>query len=208
MTATMVEHAHTIFPEMMTHPVLFTHSHPKTMMILGDDDQHILREVLKHSNVLKIHHEQPNNDPLNDKRVHFYEKTSATWFTALNPHAIDIIINATDPNQGEIKGLFDLLNHDGILIQQSVSPFEMNPLKSLITLLRQTGFSDLQLLNFPQPNYATGWRSIVMALKNGIFKRLREKVIYNKPFKTHYYNFDVHKAAAVLPEFMRHDKLF
>ena len=42
-----------------------------------------------------------------------------------------------------------------------------------------------------------------MATKRAAFKRVREKEIFNRPFTTRYYNYDVHKAALVLPEFMR-----
>ena len=111
-----------------------------------------------------------------------------------------------DPEQA--KQHFELLHQDGILMQQTVSPFAIDPLKSHICALRDMGFSDLQLLSFSQPHAANGERSIIMALKNGMFRRIREKIIFNKPFKTEYYNFDVHKAAAALPEFIRESNIF
>jgi hypothetical protein len=43
----------------------------------------------------------------------------------------------------------------------------------------------------------------MMATKCPIFPRIREKDIYNKTFVTRYYNFDTHKAACVLPEFVK-----
>lgn len=203
MTETIEEHADLIFSEMMAHPVLFTHPNPKKIILLGDHTHLILHEVLKHSNILEVHPIETRPDQEENSKLIFN-----TELSSLKANSIDIIINASDLNLNKTKQLFNLLHKDGILLQQSVSPFAINPLKSLTHVLHQTGFSDVQLLSFPQPNYETGWRSILMALKYGMFKRLREKVIFNKPFKTAYYNFDVHKAATVLPEFIRDSNLF
>jgi len=190
-----------IFFEMMAHPVLFTHQNPKKIVLLGDNTHLILPEVLKHSNIVEIHEIAPRSGQYVDNKLVFH-----TELSSLKADSVDIIINASDLDI--TQQLFGLLHKDGILIQQSVSPFAINPLKSSIHALHQTGFSDVQLLSFPQPNYSTGWRSILMALKHGMFKRLREKIIYNKPFKTAYYNYDMHKAATVLPEFIRDSNLF
>ncbi|HEX2549258.1 MAG TPA: polyamine aminopropyltransferase, partial [Gammaproteobacteria bacterium] len=102
-----------------------------------------------------------------------------------------------------LKNYYPLLQTNGILIQKSVSPFEIATLQHLIQDLKSVGFTECQILNFPQPSLDSGWRTAVMAMKQGVFKRLREKNIFNKTFKTHYYNFDVHQASLVLPEFMR-----
>ncbi len=203
MTETIEKHADLIFSEMMVHPVLFTHANPKKIVLLGNNIHLILHEVLKHTHLLEVHHIESQIDQYTNNKLVFH-----TELSSLKANSIDIIINASDLNLNITKQLFDLLHKDGILIQQSVSPFAINPLKSFTHALHQTGFSDVQLLSFPQPNYETGWRSILMALKHGMFRRLREKIIFNKPFKTAYYNFDVHKAATVLPEFMRDSNLF
>lgn len=202
MTETIEKNAELIFPEMMAHPVLFTHPNPKRIILSGENTHLILHEVLKHTNILEIHQIENNDQISNNKRVF------NTEIRSLKTHSMDIIINASNLNLNITKVFFDLLHKDGILIQQSVSPFDINRLKSLTLDLHQLGFSDIQLLSFPQPNYTLGWRSILMALKNGMFKRLREKLIFNKPFKTAYYNFDVHRAAIVLPEFIRDSNLF
>ena len=88
-------------------------------------------------------------------------------------------------------------------MQQSESLFDEKKLQSLTKHLKAIGFCDLQILHFPQPDYASGWRSAVMALKNGIFNRVREKSVFNKSFETRFYNFGMHNAAIALPEFMK-----
>jgi spermidine synthase len=42
------------YHEMMSHPVLFTHPDPKSVLIIGGGDCGLLREVLKHPNVAKV----------------------------------------------------------------------------------------------------------------------------------------------------------
>lgn len=201
-----MEQAHSIFPEMMSHPVLFAHHHPKKVAIVGDEDHRILQEVLKHNHINEIHHASKHPSE-NNTRIITHTDSDFSWTKQLEPN-LDVIIHAAESSSPLLQIYFHLLNKDGILIQQSESPFQYDKLKSSMKLLQNTGFSDLQILSFPQPHFSSGWRSAIMAIKQGIFKRIREKMIFNKPFKTHYYNFDIHKAATVLPEFMRDDTLF
>jgi spermidine synthase len=166
-----------IFQEMMSHPALFSHPHPKKIGILGDQNGSILKEVSKHPVIAK------------------------QWRTAKN--SFDIVINAESCDDLLIAELFQSLHPGGILVQSSGSPFNPNELKSTIKQLESAEFTDVQILSFPQPDYAYGWRSALMAIKQGGLYRVREKDIFNKKFKTMYYNFDVHKAALVLPEFLK-----
>lgn len=191
------EHADIIFPEMMSHPALFIHHHPKKIAIFGDKDNRILAEVLKHPQAVEILHEHPKTK---DPRI-LPKKNNYT-------ELLDVIINAATADSKQLKHFFNRLNKEGILVQQGTSPFQLSQLKQITDQLQKAGFSDLQFLNFPQPDFASGWHTAIMALKQGVFKRLREKLIFNKPFKTLYYNFDIHKAASVLPEFMRKMDLF
>jgi len=195
----------TIFHEMMSHPALFTHPHPMKVAIVGDEDSHILQEVIKHEHLGEITFISNKNATITNAnpKIHVYAGNTANWIKNTAPHSFDIIIHAAQPNTELLNHFFTLLSVGGILIQQSTSPFEMAAIKSLADQLRLTGFNDQQILNFPQPSFSTGWRSIIMATKQANFKRIREKAIFSKPFKTYYYNLDTHKASLVLPEFMR-----
>jgi spermidine synthase len=190
-----------IFCEMMSHPALFSHQNPKIVGIIGDNDQAILSEVLKHTHLTEVQHIQTThlNQSPEDLRIKHYEYSD--WLQI--SHSLDLLITLTEPTSELLQHYFNQLNQNGILIQVAASPFDPHLLKSLLTEIKKTGFHDLQTLHFPQPNYPAGWRMAIIALKQGVFKHLREKDIYNKPFKTHYYNFDIHRASLVLPEFMR-----
>lgn len=196
-----------IFREMMSHPVLFTHPEPKKIAILGDEDNNILYEVLKHSALSEVLHIKKNQTLIQetDPRVKVIFDDPTVWISKLMPDSYDILINLTTPTADQLQNYYTILHKRGILLQQSDSPFQLTILKSLAENLQAAGFGDLQIIKFPQPSFLTGWRSALMALKQGFFNRVKEKEIYNKTFKTDYYNFDMHQASTALPEFMRKD---
>jgi spermidine synthase len=188
-----------IFSEMMSHPVLFSHHNPKTVSIIDDENDAILCEVLKHTRLMEIQLIKKNNhkNAYQDPRIKSYDSAHGI------PSSSDIIITLSESTPELLSHYFNQLTQYGILIQVSASPFDIQPLKTLVMQLKNTGFCDIQTLHFPQPTYPSGWRLAMLALKQGVFKRVREKDIFNKSFKTHYYNFDIHCASLVLPEFMR-----
>ncbi len=196
-----------IYREMMSHPALFAHSLPKKVAIIGDENHEILLEVLKHHNITYVCHiaQQPTLHILTDKRVDVLIGEPEPWLKATASASLDILIIAKNANPDLFDHYFNLLNSDGMLIQQGGSLFEPSALKTLQTKLKLTGYSDIHFLSFPQPHFSSGWRTSAIAKKVGNIRRPREKDVFNKVFATRYYNFDIHKAALVLPEFLREE---
>ncbi len=197
---------HVILCEMLTHPALFSHPRAKTVAIIGDVDEGILTEVVKHAHVQHIQHITPATTTRPDARVHPVTESSTTWLAHAPPGSLDILIVAEDTqltSLSHFKACLRALHSHGVLVQLCTSTFDLTALVATHRHLQTSGFADIQLLNFPQPHYQTGWRSAMMASHQGHFKRLSEKNIFNKSFATHFYNFDMHRAALVLPEFMR-----
>lgn len=208
------------YHEMMTHPALFTHPRPQSVAIVGHH-YGILQEVLKHPHVTQVHCipeaieveeavsryfpalEKAKRDP----RVHYHAMDPASWIQACQTETFDVVIQnqSVDGYQPEhYPYLFSLLRPEGILMQPCpFSLFELTPSKPLFQTLEHAGFPYWQLLHFPQPSYPTGWRVTIMAMKYETIKRVREKDVFNRNFTTRYYNFDTHKAALAMPEFMR-----
>lgn len=172
-----------IYQEMMSHLPVFAHPKPQQIAILHDNNRSIEQEILKHPAINQIHHSET--------------------LPLLAANSLDILIIADGKTENCYKNHFQLLNSNGILVQQSESPFDLAALKHIQQLLQSAGFLDIHTLHFPQPSCKAGWRAAVLAVKHGVLKRPREKDIFNKPFRTRYYNLDVHKAAFALPEFMR-----
>jgi spermidine synthase len=215
-----------LYHEMMTHPVLYTHPHPKIVWIIGGGDCGSLKEVLKHpelESAVQIEIDEgvtrlaelyfpelcaSNHDP----RAQLLFIDGIQWVKDAPDASVDIIIiDSTDP-VGPAEGLFNAafyreclrcLRPDGILAQQSESPlFHLDLIESMHTSLRSAGFISTRTLFFPQFIYPSGWWSGTLAGK-GDLNFFREGDARAKQFATRYYNAEIHRAAFVAPEFFR-----
>jgi spermidine synthase len=210
MTESFAEYDHLILQEMLVHPALFTHAKAAKIAIIGHNNDGILQETLKHPHLQEIWQIVPTQPQLapNDPRLHYFVGSNLNWLSQIASDSFDIIIVAdesADASPSVYQLYLKALHADGILIQAGDSLFNMNHLKARLSLMEKVGFKDKQVLHFPQPNYPSGSRTATMGIKLGSFKRVREKDIFNKSFITRYYNFDVHKASSVMPEFMREE---
>ncbi|MDR3490562.1 MAG: polyamine aminopropyltransferase [Gammaproteobacteria bacterium] len=212
MSELLNEYDNFIHAEMMTHPALFTHAGAKKIAIFDGKNDSLLLEVLKHPSVTDVWQLNALGDEevySSDPRFHFQPDKPIEWLAQLEPASLDIIISDNNPTavlsntfyENSLRALAD----NGILIRQCISQFNPLRLKATYQAVKKAGFSDLQILHFTLPGSPAGCGAAILALKNGSFKRLREKEIYNKSFATRYYNFDVHKASLALPEFIRED---
>lgn len=216
-----------IYHEMMSHPALFSHAHPRHVVIIGGGDCGTLQQVAKHScienitqieideRVMRISEEYfPELSSANqDSRVTFEFKDAIEWMRTTKSESIDIIIvDSTDP-VGPAEGLFKkvfyqscyrALTKDGIIIQQSESPLIHweSITKPMQEEMIAAKFSEVETLFFPQPVYPTGWWSTTMAAKNDI-QLVRDKDLKKLCFETKYYNYDIHLAAFAKPSFLR-----
>ena len=216
-----------LYHEMMSHPALFTHPDPKAVVIIGGGDCGTLREVLRHPGVKtavqcdideqvtrmaeKYFPElcESNADP----RAQVLFDDGIAYMKNAAPGSLDVVIvDSTDP-VGPAEGLFNeafyascakALRPGGILVQQSESPLvHLSLIKAMRHHMAAAGFAHCRTLPFPQPCYPTGWWSCTLARKGGEIAGFRERGAQSKSFKTRYYNVDVHRAALVMPEFMR-----
>lgn len=216
-----------IYHEMMCHPALFSHAHPKNIAIVGGGDCGTLQQVAKHSCVEQITQIEidervtrlseeyfPELCTFNrDPRVTFVFSDAIDWVKHTPQNSLDIIIvDSTDPI-GPAKGLFQkqfyldcwsALTDNGLLIQQSESPLVHweSITKPMHKEMQSAGFNQTKTLFFPQPVYPTGWWSATMASKNDLHL-VRDTDAKNLPFDTKYYNYDIHLSAFALPSFLK-----
>lgn len=218
-----------VYHEMMSHAPLFTHSNPQQVVIIGGGDCGTLREVLKHpgvkqawqididERVTRVAEQyfpalcESNGDP----RATLLFDDGIQWIKDAAAESLDlIIVDSTDP-VGPALGLFSeqfyrdcqrALRAGGILVQQSESPlYHMGIIKPMHQAMRSAGYQDTLTLNFPQVSYPSGWWSATMAGKGRALGEFREADARNKPFETHYYNAEIHRAALATPEFFRRE---
>jgi spermidine synthase len=202
-----------IYDEMMVHPVLFTHAKASKVALIHGKNRGIAQEILKHPHVTElclINSACQTDGAEKDSRLQWQQGDTSAWLENIHPESFDVIIIADTAGlpaftQATYQQYRRALAKDGILVCPSDSLFQLNGLKSSYQAMQEAGFEDLHVLHFPQPSFPSGSRAAIMASNKGAFKRIREKDIFNKPFATRYYNYDVHHAALVMPEFMRQE---
>ena len=216
-----------LYHEMISHPALFSHPEPKSIVIIGGGDCGTLKEVLKHQGVEQVLQVEIDErvtrlaeqyfpelcESNQDPRAEFYFGDGIKWMQEAADNSIDIIIvDSTDPI-GPAEGLFNkafyqqcrrVLGENGLLVQQSESPiFHFELLKAMRNAMTDAGFKQCQTLNFPQPCYPSGWWTATIASCNTNCQQFREQASEQKPFATKYYNKAIHQAALAAPEFFK-----
>lgn len=215
-----------IYHEMMTHPVLFTHTNPKVVVVVGGGDCGTLQEVLKHQQVRKAVQVEidervtrvseeyfpelcaANGDP----RAEFVFQDAIQWMREAGEASLDVIILDTTDPVGQAARLFSpefyadclqALRDGGILVAQSESPlFNAELIQHIHKSMREAGAADVATIHFPQCTYPSGWWSATMARKGQQFKGFRETAARKKTFATRYYHADIHFACQALPSFL------
>ena len=215
-----------LYHEMMAHCGLFTHQDPQQVAIIGGGDCGTLREVLKHSSIK--HATQVDIDERvtrlaekyfpelcssnSDPRATLAFEDGTAWIKNTAPASLDVIIvDSTDPiGPGEglfteefYRNCFNALKEDGLLIQQSESPYyHLALIQSMHQKMRNGGFACSQLFNFPQPCYPSGWWTATLAGKQAHLPSFRKQAVLEKNFSCKYYNEDIHESAQALGNFV------
>lgn len=216
-----------IYHEMMVHPALYTHPHPRRVLVIGGGDCGCLHEVLKHSGVIAAELVEldervtrvserffpelctANDDP----RASLHFTDGVEWVAQADPGAYDVIIvDSTDPI-GQAARLFQApfyascrraLGNEGMLIVQSESPLiHLELIQSIRAEMGTAGFQRVSSLHFPQCTYPSGWWSATLAGGQLPHAEFREPDARAKMFTTRYYNADIHRAALAQPSFMQ-----
>jgi len=219
------------YHEMMSHPVMFTHTNPQNVLIIGGGDCGTLQAVLKHPEVKTVQQIDIDERVTRLSEIYFPELCTSNnddraelmfidgiqWVKDAAQESYDVIIvDSTDP-VGPAEGLFSksfyeqchrVLKSDGILVQQSESAlFHMKILKDMYKAMLNAGFQSQSTLFFPQSVYPSGWWSATMTAKDGDLTAFRQVDAEDKTFETDYYNAEIHRAALAAPEFFKRDMM-
>lgn len=208
------------YSEMMAHVPLCSHPDPKRVLIIGGGDGAILREVLRHPLVntctlIDIDEEVINasktflptvgcelENPRADVRCMDaleYIKTTADRFDI-------VIVDSTDPVDFA-AGLFQapfysdikrILNPKGMMVELTESPFADTALMRQAIDQMRTVFPVVRMYWGAVPTYPTGmWTYCAASLAPDPATPIRS------PEGTRYYTNEIHRAAFVLPPFLR-----
>ena len=215
-----------IYHEMMTHPVLFTHTNPKVVVVVGGGDCGTLKEVLRHKQVQKAVQVEIDErvtrvsekffpelcESNNDPRAEFVFRDAIQWMQETKADSLDVVILDTTDPVGQAARLFSpefygdclrAMRDGGILVAQSESPlFNADLIQHIHTAMKEAGAEDVATIHFPQCTYPSGWWSATMARKGQKLKGYRETAARKKTFATRYYNADIHFACQALPSYL------
>lgn len=215
------------YHEMLVHPTMFTHDHPKKVLIIGGGDCGTLTRVLQHKSTEKVVMVELDELVTKVSKKYFPHLVSSTQDPRVSIIFTDgikyvhnctdkydvILVDSTDP-VGPAEGLFRLnffkdcfkiLDEDGILCLQSESPW-ITELAELISQVNQ----DLKSL-FPivkaygaaiQTYQAGFWLFQIASKKYHPLSAEIERKIIEANLNTKYYNSKIHYAAFILPTFV------
>ena len=215
-----------VYHEMMAHVPLFTHPHPKKILIIGGGDGGVAREVLRHKSVTQCTLVEIDKMVTHVAKKYFPKIASSfknpnlklkiqdgVQFVKNSKQKFDIVlVDSTDPfgpakalfSKAFYKNVFQILSKEGILVVQAESPFfEIETQKYILQSLK-TSFPFVSLYNYNNTVYPGGLWSFAFASKKyhplKDFKPNNKKI---KQMKLSYYNSDIHKAAFAQPEFVK-----
>ncbi|PIS03063.1 MAG: polyamine aminopropyltransferase [Chlamydiae bacterium CG10_big_fil_rev_8_21_14_0_10_42_34] len=216
-----------IYHEMMAHVPLLAHDNPKSVLIIGGGDGGLLREVLKHEQLQTI--VQVEIDPTIIEISKKYLPTlssgafenprakiviqDAAQYVKETPLKFDVIICDSNDPEGPAKVLFssgfykdckNLLNPDGIFVNQNGVPFMQKDELQLTRKNRQPHFKHVAFYTAPIPTYvggfmAFGWASDKDYKLTEEMLKLRLKEMATK---MKYYTPAIHLGSFALPQYM------
>lgn len=212
-----------VYHEMISHVALNTHPNPKKVLVIGGGDGGVIREIIKHPSVEKAILVEIDRRVVETSKQYLPEiacglddpKVEVLYedgikYVENHKNEFDIIItDSTDPI-GPAVGLFegsfykscyDALKEDGIFVAQTESPYYDEELIPKVQKDIRSLYPITKLYLAFIPTYPGGCWSFTMGSK----KYDPETVdLSAKPtYTTRYYNHDVHKAAFMLPNFVR-----
>lgn len=217
-----------IYHEMITHVPMAVNPEIKNVLIIGGGDGGTVRELTRYKAIDSIDVVEIDElvvkvsrqyltftaDSFNDKRVRIFIDDGVNFVKKSENRYDLIIIDSTDPI-GPGEGLFTLdfykdcykaLKADGMLINQNESPYYSNNAKEMIRAhQKQKSIFDISLLyQYMIPTYGSGyWFFGFSSKKYHPVNDIKEDRWRNLGLKTRYYNLGVHKAAFVLPNYVK-----
>ena len=214
-----------VYHEMIAHVPLFSHPHPKDVLIIGGGDGGTAREVLKHKDInctmaeidslvitackkhLKTTACSFNNATLNLK------VEDGAEFIKKHPSSFDVVIvDSSDPvgpssilfGADFYKNVFKALKSKGIAVAQAGNSFyDLNNQKNTLRMCRKL-FKTAGFYNYNNLTYPAGSWSFLFASKGAHpIKNFNRERVKKSKIKFRYYNPEIHKSSFTQPEFVK-----
>lgn len=219
---TLVERDRFIYHEMLVHPALYSHPHPRRVVIIGGEDGGCLSEVLKHVRIEEVvrlgtdrrldrvcrEHFPDLHTATEDPRVRCIGDDAIAWLEQADRGSVDVILvdapRSLETTPGLLAKALHALGSQGLLVQASGSPVihAERFIRPMHDAMRRAGFLDALTLQFPQSLYPTGWWTLTTACTDMPIMFCREEQAEEHPFETRYYNAAIHRTSIATPQFL------
>jgi len=211
------------YQEMISHVPLCAHKNPKRVLVVGGGDGGVLREVVKHDSVEIVDLCEIDQDVIdvskmylpfmaegfNNPKVRIHIEDGFVFLKNKKNEYDVIITDSSDPigpasslyQGGYFSLLKESLREGGIICSQAESIYlHMNIIKELVETCKKV-FTNVEYAYVTIPSYPSGQIGFVLCSADSCKKPKRK--ISEKEVLSKYYNYDIHSAAFVLPEFAK-----
>ncbi len=218
-----------VYHEMLAHVPIFAHGQVRTVLIVGGGDGGCLEEVLKHPveravmveidrgvvDLCRQYLPSIGGGAFDDPRAELVIADGARFVEQTDARFDVIIVDSTDPvGPGEalfgeafLAGCRRCLDDGGVLVTQSGVPFvqeqELRDAHARLSkLFRDAAFYLATVPTYTGGDLAFGWASDAPGRRDVPLETL-ERRFEAAAIETRYYNPAIHRAAFVLPEYIR-----
>lgn len=212
-----------VYHEMITHVPLFTHKDPRNVLVVGGGDGGVIKEILKHDSVKRIVLAEIDQEVIANSKKYLpkisygldnekLEIMIGDGIKYVKDHKNEfdvVIIDSTDPigpavglfSKDFYKSVYECLKDDGIIVAQTESPFIYGELINKLSKMFKEIYPIVKPYICTIPTYPGSLWTFTMGSK----RYDPEKVDINKipDIDTKYYTREIHKAAFVLPKFIK-----
>lgn len=217
-----------MYHEMLAHVAMFSHPNPKSVLVVGGGDGGTLREVLRHPQVEKAvlceidkrvvdlsKQYLKTGIAFESEKVEVIFENGAEYIKHIRNQFDVIIIDSTDPTAGEgghlftqdfYKSCYDALKDNGVMTAEAENPlYDFGWLKIAYKRIR-AAFPIVRVYQGFMPTYPSGYWLYIFASKGqDPLKDIRVEDAQRMSGELKYYNEEIHKAAFVLPNFIKRE---
>lgn len=208
------------YHEMLVHPSLVTHSDPQNILVIGGGDGGVLKEILRYpvkkvclveidGQVIDVAKKYfPWLSPaLKDERVELVISDGSEFIQKSRKKFDVVIVDSSEPVGPSLtlhakdfyEGLKSRLTKGGIVLAQVGSPFyHFKAFHEKASFLKNI-FQVVSFYTSPVPTYPGGSWGYVFLSEGTQPTNIKR----NPPPGLKYYNLDVHRAAFMLPNFLK-----
>uniref|UniRef100_A0A1I7YRW7 Spermidine synthase n=1 Tax=Steinernema glaseri TaxID=37863 RepID=A0A1I7YRW7_9BILA len=216
------------YQEMLAHLPMFAHPNPKKVLIIGGGDGGILREVLKHDTVEHVTMCEIDKMVIDVSKKYLPHMSKEFGNSKLNlfigdgfeflkahKNEFDVVITDSSDPVGPAESLFgksyyqllkEALRDGGVLSSQGECPWiDLDLVRKMIAFCREL-FSEVRYAVASVPTYTTGTMGYLLCTNEERDLSVPSRILTDEQVKAmglRFYNSDVHRAAFVLPQFMK-----